>query len=401
MVYRSLIGLSKAEQREAILDVAQMRRAQGSSRGFSDEEVSKAVVSYVRRMHNLLIGEATANRILDVFGVATAPFEGLDESISIEGRDLIASARRKINFSRAELGEVIEDLVSTDDERTVRSTAEDIALAQMHASPQPRLARSGKLAMGPNPVSDQPADPVVLPGAAREMLLLLPALLDSLLANHPRIIASNLASYHAELRDNWRDASWGALDRLIRNAETSFRGADPREFEDGLRAQCEDVFKLHDTVRSSLRDADKRFNAMVSIVVDEAAMGQAIAQPVDDLRAAADVLKAASLTEPSFDTGMGALVDQGRDQEYPPPPVTVPAPVAMPIGEHGVDDAALDTVPVLAVSSRKAWIFGALGVAKETYNLIGSPASIAALPAVIEAGRLLEHAIEGLLALIL
>src|SRR3546814_1307799 len=53
------------------------------------DKMDEAIVSYVRRHHNLLIGEATAERIKKQYGVAQSPADGVGETIYIKGRDLV------------------------------------------------------------------------------------------------------------------------------------------------------------------------------------------------------------------------------------------------------------------------------------------------------------------------
>ena len=52
------------------------------------DKMDEAIVSYVRRHHNLLIGEATAERIKKDYGIATVPEDGVGETITLKGRDL-------------------------------------------------------------------------------------------------------------------------------------------------------------------------------------------------------------------------------------------------------------------------------------------------------------------------
>ncbi|HEX7657228.1 MAG TPA: rod shape-determining protein, partial [Sphingomonas sp.] len=53
------------------------------------DKMDEAIVSYVRRHHNLLIGEATAERIKKDYGVAVVPEDGAGEAITLKGRDLV------------------------------------------------------------------------------------------------------------------------------------------------------------------------------------------------------------------------------------------------------------------------------------------------------------------------
>src|SRR3954463_10874255 len=53
------------------------------------DKMDEAIASYVRRNHNLLIGEATAERIKQEHGIAQMPADGVGQRILIKGRDLV------------------------------------------------------------------------------------------------------------------------------------------------------------------------------------------------------------------------------------------------------------------------------------------------------------------------
>ena len=55
------------------------------------DKMDEAIVSYLRREHNLLIGEATAERVKKVMGIARRPRDGSGKQFAIRGRDLTQS----------------------------------------------------------------------------------------------------------------------------------------------------------------------------------------------------------------------------------------------------------------------------------------------------------------------
>ena len=63
------------------------------------DKMDEAIVSYVRRHHNLLIGETTAERIKKDFGVAQAPADGVGHTIHIKGRDLVNGVPKEISIN--------------------------------------------------------------------------------------------------------------------------------------------------------------------------------------------------------------------------------------------------------------------------------------------------------------
>jgi len=70
------------------------------------DEMDEAIVSYVRRSHNLLIGKGTAERVKVDIGAA-APSGGADDGPwqEVEGRDLVDGALRKIVVSQRQIAE--------------------------------------------------------------------------------------------------------------------------------------------------------------------------------------------------------------------------------------------------------------------------------------------------------
>ncbi len=73
------------------------------------DKMDEAIVSYVRRHHNLLIGEATAERIKKDFGVAVAPADGVGASIQLKGRDLVNGVPKEITITQAQIAEALSE----------------------------------------------------------------------------------------------------------------------------------------------------------------------------------------------------------------------------------------------------------------------------------------------------
>jgi len=73
------------------------------------DKMDEAIVSYVRRHHNLLIGEATAERIKQDYAVATVPEDGEGETIHIRGRDLVNGVPKEITISQANIAEALSE----------------------------------------------------------------------------------------------------------------------------------------------------------------------------------------------------------------------------------------------------------------------------------------------------
>ncbi|HKR17321.1 rod shape-determining protein [Rhizorhapis sp.] len=77
------------------------------------DKMDEAIVSYVRRHHNLLIGEATAERIKKQYGVAQAPADGVGETIYIKGRDLVNGVPKEITINQGQIAEALSEPIGT------------------------------------------------------------------------------------------------------------------------------------------------------------------------------------------------------------------------------------------------------------------------------------------------
>ncbi|MEO5599051.1 MAG: rod shape-determining protein [Novosphingobium sp.] len=73
------------------------------------DKMDESIVSYVRRHHNLLIGEATAERIKKDYGCATIPADGIGETIHIKGRDLVNGVPKEIIITQANIAEALSE----------------------------------------------------------------------------------------------------------------------------------------------------------------------------------------------------------------------------------------------------------------------------------------------------
>jgi rod shape-determining protein MreB len=70
-----------------------------------------AIASYIRRAHNLLIGEATSERVKFQIGAATPP-DGEGERIVVKGRDLVNGRPAEISITEAEIAGALAEPVS-------------------------------------------------------------------------------------------------------------------------------------------------------------------------------------------------------------------------------------------------------------------------------------------------
>jgi rod shape-determining protein MreB len=76
------------------------------------DKMDEAISSYVRRNHNLLIGESTAERIKKEVGIAKMPLDGKGQTIHIKGRDLVNGVPKEITINQAQIAEALSEPVS-------------------------------------------------------------------------------------------------------------------------------------------------------------------------------------------------------------------------------------------------------------------------------------------------
>ena len=76
------------------------------------DKMDEALIGYIRRNHNLLIGEATAERIKKEIGTAMVPENGGGETMLIRGRDLMNGVPKEIEIDQAQVAEALSEPVS-------------------------------------------------------------------------------------------------------------------------------------------------------------------------------------------------------------------------------------------------------------------------------------------------
>ncbi len=76
------------------------------------DRLDEAIVSYVRRIHNLLIGEATAERVKKEVGTARVQSGTRGAQVLVSGRDVARGVPREIAIDQAEIAEAVAEPVS-------------------------------------------------------------------------------------------------------------------------------------------------------------------------------------------------------------------------------------------------------------------------------------------------
>lgn len=76
------------------------------------DKMDEAIINYIRRYHNLLIGEATAEKIKKEIGAAAPPADGQGKLMEIKGRDLMNGVPKELILSEAQIAEALMDPVN-------------------------------------------------------------------------------------------------------------------------------------------------------------------------------------------------------------------------------------------------------------------------------------------------
>lgn len=75
------------------------------------DKMDEAIINFVRRYHNLLIGEATAEKIKKEIGAACRPDDGEGKLMEIKGRDLMNGVPKEIVLSEAQIADALAEPV--------------------------------------------------------------------------------------------------------------------------------------------------------------------------------------------------------------------------------------------------------------------------------------------------
>ena len=75
------------------------------------DKMDEAIIGYIRRNHNVLIGETTAERVKKEIGTASLPKSGEGRMMSVKGRDLMNGVPKELILSEAQIGEALAEPV--------------------------------------------------------------------------------------------------------------------------------------------------------------------------------------------------------------------------------------------------------------------------------------------------
>jgi len=76
------------------------------------DKMNEAIIAYIRRNHNLLVGESSAERIKEEIGSACPPEDGEGRTMEIKGRDLMNGVPKELVISERQIAESLAEPVS-------------------------------------------------------------------------------------------------------------------------------------------------------------------------------------------------------------------------------------------------------------------------------------------------
>jgi len=92
------------------------------------DKMNEAIIAYIRRHHNLLIGEGSAERIKEEIGSAYSPEEGDGRTMDVKGRDLMDGVPKELTLSERQIAESLGEPVS--------QIIEAVKVALEHTAPE-------------------------------------------------------------------------------------------------------------------------------------------------------------------------------------------------------------------------------------------------------------------------
>jgi len=92
------------------------------------DKMDEAIIAYIRRVHNLLIGESTAERIKKEIGSACPPADGEGRTMHIKGRDLMNGVPKEIVITERQIAESLAEPVG--------QIIEGVKVALEHTAPE-------------------------------------------------------------------------------------------------------------------------------------------------------------------------------------------------------------------------------------------------------------------------
>ena len=77
------------------------------------DEMDRAIVNYVKRKYNLLIGERTAERVKIEVGSALLDANAEKKSVDVKGRDLVSGVPKTVTLASSEVNEALLEIIAS------------------------------------------------------------------------------------------------------------------------------------------------------------------------------------------------------------------------------------------------------------------------------------------------
>ena len=94
------------------------------------DKIDEAIINYIRKNHNLLIGESSAERIKKAIASACIPEDGEGKKIDVKGRDLLNGVPKEIMVTERQIAESLADpvgLIVETIKKALENTAPELA----------------------------------------------------------------------------------------------------------------------------------------------------------------------------------------------------------------------------------------------------------------------------------
>ena len=75
------------------------------------DRMDESIINYLRRHHNLLVGESTAERIKTSIGTARVPDDGRGSSMMIRGRDILNGIPKETEITQSHIADALSEPV--------------------------------------------------------------------------------------------------------------------------------------------------------------------------------------------------------------------------------------------------------------------------------------------------
>ncbi|MDE0111674.1 MAG: rod shape-determining protein [Albidovulum sp.] len=72
------------------------------------DQMDASIIEFLRRRHNMLIGESTSERIKHTLGTASRPRDGTGRKLKVRGRDLLRGVPKEFVITQADVAEALE-----------------------------------------------------------------------------------------------------------------------------------------------------------------------------------------------------------------------------------------------------------------------------------------------------